>query len=73
MPDLGKTMVDAAMGEIFPVCEKLCYTIVHRERDLRPQGRASGLLPQCRSRDMPRAKMVSLTKRKAGRTHGRFG
>jgi len=43
--DSGKTMVDAAMGEIFPVCEKLRYTIAHGERDLRPQARASGLLP----------------------------
>ena len=43
--DSGKTMVDAAMGEIFPVCEKLRYTIANGERDLRPQSRASGLLP----------------------------
>ncbi len=43
--DSGKTMVDAAMGEIFPVCEKLRYTIAHGERDLRPEARASGLLP----------------------------
>jgi acyl-CoA reductase-like NAD-dependent aldehyde dehydrogenase len=43
--DSGKTMVDAAMGEIFPVCEKLRYTIAHGERDLRPQARPSGLLP----------------------------
>ncbi len=43
--DSGKTMVDAAMGEIFPVCEKLRYTIAHGEADLRPQARASGLLP----------------------------
>ncbi len=43
--DSGKTMVDAAMGEIFPVCEKLRYTIAHGEKDLRPQARGSGLLP----------------------------
>ena len=43
--DSGKTMVDAAMGEIFPVCEKLRYTIAHGERDLRSESRASGLLP----------------------------
>ena len=30
--DSGKTMVDAVMGEIFPVCEKLRYTIAHGER-----------------------------------------
>lgn len=43
--DSGKTMVDAAMGEIFPVCEKLRYTIAHGERDLKAEARASGLLP----------------------------
>ncbi|HEY8375335.1 MAG TPA: aldehyde dehydrogenase family protein [Nannocystis sp.] len=43
--DSGKTMVDAAMGEIFPVCEKLRYTIAHGEADLRPERRPSGLLP----------------------------
>ena len=43
--DSGKTMVDAAMGEIFPVCEKLRYTIAHGEDDLRPEARPSGLLP----------------------------
>ena len=43
--DSGKTMVDAAMGEIFPVCEKLRYTLAHGEDDLRPEARPSGLLP----------------------------
>lgn len=43
--DSGKTMADAAMGEIFPVCEKLRYTIAHGEADLAPEERASGLLP----------------------------
>src|SRR5207248_457164 len=42
--DSGKTLVDAAMGEIFPVCEKLRYTIAHGERDLAPERRASGIL-----------------------------
>ncbi len=42
--DSGKTVVDAMMGEIFPVCEKLRYTIAHGERDLAPQPRASGVL-----------------------------
>ena len=43
--DSGKTMVDAAMGEIFPVCEKLRYTIAHGEADLRAERRTSGFLP----------------------------
>src|SRR4051812_1889063 len=38
--DSGKTLVDAAMGEIFPVCEKLRYTIAHGERDLAPESRS---------------------------------
>lgn len=42
--DSGKTMVDAVMGEIFPVCEKLRYTIGHGEQDLAPQKRGSGIL-----------------------------
>ena len=42
--DSGKTMVDAMMGEIFPVCEKLRYTIAHGERDLAPEKRESGVL-----------------------------
>jgi len=42
--DSGKTLVDAAMGEIFPVCEKLRYLITHGEADLRPERRPSGLL-----------------------------
>lgn len=42
--DSGKTMVDAVMGEIFPVCEKLRYTIANGEKDLAPQKRSSGFL-----------------------------
>ena len=42
--DSGKTMVDAVMGEIFPVCEKLRYTIANGEQDLAPQKRSSGFL-----------------------------
>jgi acyl-CoA reductase-like NAD-dependent aldehyde dehydrogenase len=42
--DSGKTLVDAAMGEVFPVCEKLRYTIAHGENDLRPQRRSAGFL-----------------------------
>jgi len=42
--DSGKTMVDAALGEVFPVLEKLRYVVAHGERDLRPERRASGIL-----------------------------
>jgi len=42
--DSGKTLVDAAMGEIFPVCEKIRYTIANGERDLAPERRGSGIL-----------------------------
>jgi acyl-CoA reductase-like NAD-dependent aldehyde dehydrogenase len=42
--DSGKTLVDAAMGEIFPVCEKLRYTIAHGESDLSPEARRAGVL-----------------------------
>lgn len=42
--DSGKTLADAAMGEIFPVCEKLRYLIAHGEADLAPEPRPSGLL-----------------------------
>jgi acyl-CoA reductase-like NAD-dependent aldehyde dehydrogenase len=40
----GKTMVDATMGEIFPVCEKLRFTIQHGERALTTRRRRSGFL-----------------------------
>lgn len=42
--DSGKTMVDAALGEVFPVCEKIRYVIGSGERDLRPEPRPSGFL-----------------------------
>ncbi|MCA9774272.1 MAG: aldehyde dehydrogenase family protein, partial [Myxococcales bacterium] len=42
--DSGKTLVDAAMGEIFPVCEKIRWTIRRGARCLRPERRASGVL-----------------------------
>jgi acyl-CoA reductase-like NAD-dependent aldehyde dehydrogenase len=42
--DSGKTMVDAAMGEIFPVCEKIRYVLEHGEKDLAPERRSSGFL-----------------------------
>ncbi|NVB42819.1 aldehyde dehydrogenase family protein [Pseudenhygromyxa sp. WMMC2535] len=48
--DSGKTMVDAAMGEVFPVCEKLRYTIAQGERDLAPQRRRPGFLLHKRGR-----------------------
>src|SRR5258707_4664441 len=42
--DSGKTLVDAMMGEVFPVCEKLRYTIASGAKDLAPEKRASGVL-----------------------------
>ncbi|MEM9069366.1 MAG: aldehyde dehydrogenase family protein [Myxococcota bacterium] len=44
--DSGKTMVDAALGEVFPVLEKLRYLLAHGEKDLRPERRRSGILAQ---------------------------
>ncbi|MCA9522956.1 MAG: aldehyde dehydrogenase family protein [Myxococcales bacterium] len=48
--DSGKTMVDAALGEIFPVCEKIRYVIDHGEADLAPETRRSGFLAHKRAR-----------------------
>lgn len=42
--DSGKTLVDAAMGEVFPVCEKIRYLLTHGEQDLQPEARPSGLM-----------------------------
>ena len=42
--DSGKTLVDAAMGEVFPVCEKIRHLLTHGEADLRPESRPSGLM-----------------------------
>lgn len=42
--EAGKTLQNAVMGEIFPVCEKLRYTIKTGERDLAPERVSSGLL-----------------------------
>jgi len=44
--DSGKTMVDAALGEVFPVLEKIRYVIAHGEKDLKPEKRRSGILAQ---------------------------
>jgi len=42
--DAGKTHENAILGEIWPVCEKLRWTIAHGERHLRPEAVSSGLL-----------------------------
>ncbi len=42
--EAGKTLQNAMMGEIFPVCEKLRYTLNHGEDDLRAEKISSGLL-----------------------------
>src|SRR5262249_2101905 len=48
--DSGKTVVDAAMGEVFPVCEKIRYLLASGERDLRPEPRSSGIFLHKRAR-----------------------
>lgn len=42
--DSGKTMIDAALGEILVTVEKLQWTINHGERALRPSRRVTNLL-----------------------------
>ncbi|MEZ4452156.1 MAG: aldehyde dehydrogenase family protein [Nannocystaceae bacterium] len=42
--DAGKTLENAVLGEIWPVCEKLRHTIAHGEDDLAPERVSSGLL-----------------------------
>lgn len=41
--DSGKTLLDAAMGELFPVCEKLRYLIANGAEDLAPERRSPGI------------------------------
>ncbi|KAJ7632158.1 Aldehyde/histidinol dehydrogenase [Roridomyces roridus] len=41
--DTGKTLVDAALGEILTTCSKLGWLIDHGERALRPENRATNL------------------------------
>lgn len=48
--DSGKTRENALMGEIWPVCEKLRWTIANGERHLRPEAVSSGLLVHKRAR-----------------------
>ena len=40
--DTGKTRENAMLGEIWPVCEKLRWTIRHGEKHLRPETVSSG-------------------------------
>ena len=42
--DAGKTRENALMGEIWPICEKLRYTMQKGEKALRPRRVSSGLL-----------------------------
>jgi acyl-CoA reductase-like NAD-dependent aldehyde dehydrogenase len=42
--DAGKTRENALLGEIWPICEKLRYTIATGEQHLRPERVSSGLL-----------------------------
>jgi acyl-CoA reductase-like NAD-dependent aldehyde dehydrogenase len=42
--DSGKTRENAMLGEVWPVCEKLRWTIRHGEKHLRPARVSSGLM-----------------------------
>ncbi|PKI84663.1 Msc7p [Malassezia vespertilionis] len=42
--DTGKTMIDAAFGELLTTCSKLAWTIQHGERVLRTETRSGNLL-----------------------------
>jgi acyl-CoA reductase-like NAD-dependent aldehyde dehydrogenase len=42
--DAGKTLENALLGEIWPICEKLRHTIATGERDLAPERVSAGLL-----------------------------
>lgn len=48
--DSGKTLVDAAMGELFPVCEKIRYLLAHGAADLAPERRGAGILMHKKAR-----------------------
>jgi acyl-CoA reductase-like NAD-dependent aldehyde dehydrogenase len=48
--DSGKTLLDAAMGELFPVCEKIRYLLVSGEKDLAPEERSAGIFLHKRAR-----------------------
>ena len=48
--DAGKTLHNAMVGEIWPIAEKLRWTIAHGERHLRAEPVSSGLLVHKRAR-----------------------
>src|SRR5690606_20682965 len=48
--DSGKTRENALMGELWPVLEKLRWTIKNGEKHLRPETVSSGLLMHKRAR-----------------------
>jgi acyl-CoA reductase-like NAD-dependent aldehyde dehydrogenase len=48
--DCGKTREHALLGEIWPLCEKLRWTIAHGERHLSPERVSSGILGHKRAR-----------------------
>ncbi len=48
--DCGKTAENALMGEIWPVCEKLRWTIANGERHLKSEPVSSGVLKHKRAR-----------------------
>ncbi|MBI4957237.1 MAG: aldehyde dehydrogenase family protein [Myxococcales bacterium] len=47
--DSGKTRENAMLGEIWPVCEKIRYTLAHGEKHLRPERRSAGIFPHKRA------------------------
>lgn len=48
--DSGKTRENAMLGEIWPVCEKLRWTLRHGEKHLRPERVSSGLMAHKKAR-----------------------
>jgi len=48
--DSGKTRENALMGEIWPVCEKLRWTIANLEKHLAPETVSAGVLAHKRAR-----------------------
>jgi len=48
--DAGKTLEHAMMGEIWPVCEKIRWTLNNAEKALAPESVSSGLMMQKRAR-----------------------
>ncbi len=61
--DSGKTRENAVMGEVWPVCEKLRWTINNGEKHLRPESVSSGLFlhKSARIEYVPRGVIAGIT------------